>query len=83
MADAADVEPEVPEQRRTRNPANGGDGEKDEVQKVADESSSHGAKTENVAARENAEEEKKKPSKLKEMWGKLGLDIGTLMMMFK
>lgn len=83
MADAADIEPEVPEQRTTRKLANAGEGEKDEVQKVADESSVHDSKTENVAAGESAGEEKKKSSKLKEMWGKLGLDVGTLMMMFK
>lgn len=82
MADAADVEPEVPEQRKTRKSANSGEGEKDEVQKVVNESSSHGSKNENVAAGESTEE-KKKPSKVKEMWGKLGLDVGTLMMMFK
>ena len=27
--------------------------------------------------------EEKKPSKLKEIWGRLGLDVPTLMMMFK
>lgn len=27
--------------------------------------------------------EEQKPSKLKEIWGKLGLDVPTLMMMFK
>jgi hypothetical protein len=26
---------------------------------------------------------KQKPSKIKEIWGKIGLDVGTLMMMFK
>ncbi|CZR57246.1 uncharacterized protein PAC_07136 [Phialocephala subalpina] len=71
MADVADVEPEVVEQRKTRKPANTGDGEKDEVQKAADESSSHGSKNENLAAGES-EADKKKPSKFKELWGKLG-----------
>lgn len=32
---------------------------------------------------QNAEEKNEKPSKFKEIWGKLGLDIGTVMMMFK
>lgn len=44
-------------------------------------SNSNGAKAEKVPTA--AEEEKPNPSKVKELWGKLGLDVGTVMMMFK
>ncbi|KAK0128695.1 hypothetical protein ONS95_000651, partial [Cadophora gregata] len=43
-----------------------------------------GSKTEKVSSGDKIVEEKKKqPSKVKELWGKLGLDMGTVMMMFK
>jgi len=43
---------------------------------VAELSSGHGSKTEKVASAQK-EGEKPKPSKLKEWFGKLGLDMGT------
>lgn len=48
-------------------------------------SSSNGSKPEKVESGEVVEEEEEipKPSKLKELWAKLGLDPGTLLMMFK
>jgi hypothetical protein len=49
-------------------------------------SSSHGSKAENVQTGQkgdDAKEEKPSPSKFKQMFGKLGLDMGTVMMMFK
>lgn len=50
--------------------------------------SSHDSKVDKVKTGDQAEKkevaaEVKKPSKLKMMWGKLDLDMGTLMMMFK
>ncbi len=50
------------------------------------ESSKDGAnieKGETVQKIEKVEKKEKKPSKLKETWKKLGLDIPTVMMMFK
>ncbi len=49
---------------------------------VEDLSTNDEPKIERVKTR-GAEEEKPKPSKIKELWGKLGLDIGTVLMMFK
>lgn len=49
-------------------------------------SSNDASKVEKVKTEEQAkqkEDEAKKPSKLKAMWAKLDLDMGTLMMMFK
>ena len=51
---------------------------------VGDKLSNRGkGQTEIGNEEEEEEEEEEKPSKLKEMWGKLGLDAPTLMMMFK
>ena len=46
-------------------------------------SSSHESNTESPEAAGGTEEGKSKPSKVKELWSKLGLDIGTALMMFK
>ena len=54
---------------------------KDGDEKPAALSSSNGSKAEK--AQTGKKEEKAKPSKFKEMWGKLGLDLGTCLMMFK
>jgi hypothetical protein len=51
-----------------------------EAQAVGLLSSSNGSKAEK---RHDGEEKVKKPSKAKQIWGKIGLDIGTVMMMFK
>jgi len=46
--------------------------------------SSHGSKAEKVqSAKPKQEGTKAKPSKLKEMWAKIGLDMATVLMMFK
>lgn len=47
-----------------------------------DLSSSNGSKGQTDKVEEKPEE-KPKPSKAKEIWGKIGLDAGTLVMMFK
>ncbi|CZS95803.1 uncharacterized protein RAG0_05328 [Rhynchosporium agropyri] len=50
--------------------------------KAPDVHSPPGSNLEQNATSDKAEE-KKKPSKVKALWGKLGLDMGTVMMMFK
>jgi hypothetical protein len=85
MAEAPDAE----RLSETRNDRGKGDGEekdiKDQEGGSPDLMSSHGSKTEKVKTGEEAgkEAEKPKPSKLKAMIGKLGLDVGTVLMMFK
>jgi hypothetical protein len=49
----------------------------------AQESNSNGLKGKQVEMGTKDEEEKPRPSKLKRIWAKLDLDLGTLMMMFK
>lgn len=44
---------------------------------------SNGPKPESAPSGNNGEEEPNKPSKFKQMWGKLGLDLPTVMMMLK
>ena len=82
MADAAEVEPELTDNRKERTQ----DPEDDEVKDVEEEhagpTSSNASKVEKVETGKK-EEKKPKPSKLKELWGKIGLDTGTLLMMFK
>jgi hypothetical protein len=80
MADIAEPEPKVTENRKA-NSVNGVDG-KDEIRKTGDGESSHGSKTGNGAVEEKKGDEKK-PSKFKQLTGKIGLDVPTLMMMFK
>ena len=87
MADAGKVGPVSTNGRKTRpqdpakvhNPVdtNG----KDLEEKHPESTRSNGSKVENVQTA--AEEEKPKPSKVKEILGKLDLDIGTVIMMFK
>ncbi|KFY72534.1 hypothetical protein V499_07347 [Pseudogymnoascus sp. VKM F-103] len=56
------------------------DGQNDVRDKPAEASKSKDAKAENDGTKD---EEEPKPSKLKRIWAKIDLDIGTLMMMFK
>ena len=74
MADAVDVEPALTDNRNAKAV------EEDDDVKDAEE-----VHTEPTSLNGHAkdEEEQPKPSKFKELWGKLGLDIGTVMMMFK
>jgi hypothetical protein len=61
-----------------------GDGETENGTMREEEGNMSSANDEKPAgAQEIEEEEEKKPSKLKEIWGKIGLDVGTVMMMFK
>jgi hypothetical protein len=85
MADPAGLEPDVTEQRKARDPEVGGSTANDENNKIEDEPSVHGSNPEKVQSRGKEEKivEEKKPSKLHEMFGKLGLDMGTALMMFK
>jgi hypothetical protein len=84
MAQVTANEPDLGGTREARNGDVGqgvvknGDGKAEKV------SSSHGSKAENVQTGQNdVKEEKPSLSKFKQMFGKLGLDIGTVMMMFK
>jgi hypothetical protein len=74
MANAVDVEPELTDNRKAR-----ADEEDDDVKDVEEK---HTEPTSPIGHTKK-EEEKPKPSKLKELWGKIGLDTGTLLMMFK
>jgi hypothetical protein len=81
MADAVGAGPNVTEHRKPRDPETEGSTEKNSDENIGEASSNHGSKVERV---QNGEEkEEKKPSKWKEIWGKLGLDMGTVLMMFK
>jgi hypothetical protein len=82
MADGVGAEPDVTEHRKPRDHENGGSTAQDGDGKQGETSSNHGAKAEKVQTGQE-EEEEKKPSKSKELWGKLGLDMGTVLMMFK
>jgi hypothetical protein len=85
MAQVTANEPDLGETRETRNgevgqgEAKNGDGKAEKVL------SSHGSKAGNVQTgqKEDDAKEKPSPSKFKQMFGKLGLDMGTVMMMFK
>jgi hypothetical protein len=84
MADDAGAEPDVTEYRKPREQEIEGSPAKDGDGKVGEEASVQGSNAERVQSREKKEkDDEKKPSKLKEMWGKLELDMGTVMMMFK
>lgn len=82
----ADIEanPKLPDSRRVQD---GQKGDENENAKSEDEKTSRlphspsGSKAEKVTT--GVKDEKKKPSKLKELWGNLGLDLGTVLMMFK
>jgi hypothetical protein len=86
MAQVAANEPGLREARDTRNGDIQQGPVKDGERKAAELSSNHKSKAEMVQTgqKENdAKEEKPSPSKFKQMFGKLGLDMGTVMMMFK
>ena len=93
MVEAAEVASELTENKKYGDigPANdhqsaNPDTEGEHVEgNHAEPTSSNGSKVEKAqTAKETAkEEEKSKPSRIKEIWGKFGLDIGTVMMMFK
>ena len=86
MANDKDVEPDLAEQHRMlRDHESGAPAMKDDEEKIGGQGISQGPNGEHVPSeeREKQREEEKKPSKLKKMWGKLGLDMGTAMMMFK
>lgn len=82
MADAVGVEPKLTDNKKAREH----DPEDDDIEAVKEKhtepASPNGSKVEKVETAKK-EEEKPKPSKFKELWGKIGLDAGTLLMMFK
>jgi hypothetical protein len=80
MADAVEVDPELTESRKVRAQDPEDDEVKDVEEKHTEPTSTNGSKVEKV---ETSTKEKPKPSKLKELWGKIGLDTRTLLMMFK
>lgn len=85
MADdaGASTEPDVTENRKPRDPEIEHSPVKDVNGKVEEEV--QGSNTERVQSAKIVvkKDDEKKPSKIKEMWGKLELDMGTVMMMFK
>lgn len=85
MADDAGIEPDMTENRKPRDHEIGSSTAKDGNGNVEGEAGDQGSSTERVESgpSEAKQGDEKKPSKLKEMWGKLGLDMGTIMMMFK
>ena len=82
MAETAEVEPESTDIRKERESELEDKDIKETEEKRTEPASSPGLKPEKV---QTAKEEQKvpKPSKFKELWGKIGLDIGTFMMMIK
>jgi predicted lipid-binding transport protein (Tim44 family) len=86
MAQVTANEPDLEGTREARNGEVGQGAVKNGDGKAEKVSSSHGSKAENVQTgqkADDAKEEKPNPSKFKQMFGKLGLDMGTVMMMFK
>jgi hypothetical protein len=73
----------VTENRKPRDPEIEHSPVKDVNGKVEEEV--QGSNTERVQSAKIVvkKDDEKKPSKIKEMWGKLELDMGTVMMMFK
>jgi hypothetical protein len=82
MADAVEVEPEMTDNRKAKEDDATDKYNKDVEDDHTEPTTSNGSKVEKVRTAKT-EEEKPKPSKFNELWGKFGLDIGTLMMMFK
>jgi hypothetical protein len=82
MADAVDVEPEFTDNRKARAQDPTDDDVKDVEEKLTEPTNFNGSKVEKIET-VKIEEEKPKPSRIKELWGKIGLDVGTLLMMFK
>ncbi len=86
MANDEDVEPDLAEQHRIlRDHESGAPAMEADDEKIGGLGNSPGPDGKRVLSgdSEKKREEEKKPSKLKEMWGRLGLDMGTAMMMFK
>ena len=85
FADDAEMEPDTTEHRKPRDHGIEDSTVKDGDGKVEEETSNQGSDAEKVQSGEKEEKkaDEQKPSKLKEIWAKLGLDIGTVMMMFK
>jgi hypothetical protein len=85
MADVAGIQPEMTENRKPRDDEIGGSTAKDGNGKIEEEANDQGSSNERVESgpSEDKQGDEKKLSKLKDMWGKLGLDMGTIMMMFK
>ena len=89
MADNAEMEPDMTEHRKPRDHGIEDSTVKDGDGKVEEQTSNQGSDAEKVQSGEEVakkgdeKENKKKPSKLKDTWAKLGLDLGTVMMMFK
>ncbi|KAH8790225.1 hypothetical protein BGZ57DRAFT_57541 [Hyaloscypha finlandica] len=85
MADdaGASTESDVTENRKPRDPEIEHSPVKGVNGKVEEEV--QGSNTERVQSSKIVvkKDDEKKPSKIKEMWGKLELDMGTVMMMFK
>lgn len=81
MAGDVGAEPEVTVRRKPRDPETGGSTAQSGDERIAETSSNHGPKAEK--AETGPKEEEKKASKLKKAWAKLGLDMGTVLMMFK
>jgi len=81
MAGDVGAEPEVAERRKPRDPETGGSTAQSGDERIAETSSNHGPKAEK--AETGPKEEENKASKLKKAWAKLGLDMGTVLMMFK
>ena len=78
--------PEMTEQRKPRDNVSEGSTSKDAIEKKEEASSHHGSKAEKVGrgqSGQKVEEKKPEQSKLKVLWGKLGLDMATVLMMFK
>lgn len=81
MADTAELKPESTDNRKARQSDPEDNVIKDAEEMYTEPANPNGSTVEK--AQTAREEEKPKPSKLKELWGRLGLDIGTIMMMFK
>ena len=89
MADDVGATLEMTTQRKPRDNVSEGSTAKDAIEKNEEASSHHGSKAERVGSGrsgrsgQKVEEKKPDPSKLKVLWDKLGLDMGTVLMMFK
>lgn len=81
-----DKEPELAGGRKVRDQENVGGAPQDGTEQAANLSGSPGSSPENAKTGQQGfenEDEKPKRPKLKQLWDKLGLDAGTVMMMFK
>ena len=87
MADAVEIEPGLTDNKKAteQEPATSEQESANTIGKNLEEkheepTSSGGSRAEEA---QTAKEDELKPSKLKELWGKLGLDLITVLMMFK